>query len=118
MRKKIHNMYDSKLDNLDWLKTPPKLTDDVESSYYLYWIQLENREIRDELAKYLRDRNIYTTFRYYPLHLVEFYGKKDEVLPNTEEVSNTTLCLPLHQSLTFEDVDRVIRTIKNYGEIK
>ena len=115
MRKKIHNMYDSKLDNLDWLKTPPKLTDDVESSYYLYWIQLENREVRDELAKYLRDRNIYTTFRYYPLHLVEFYGKKDEVLPNTEEVSNTTLCLPLHQSLTFEDVDRVIKSIESFS---
>ena len=47
---------------------------------------------------------------------VEFYGKKDELLPNTEEVSDTTLCLPLHQSLKFEDVDRVIKTIESFSQ--
>jgi len=108
-RKEIHEMYTTNLTDLDWIKLPiiPK---HVSSSYYMYYIQVKNR---DEFAKYLKQEKIYTTFRYYPLHWVKFYNSK-EYLPNTEYAANHTLCLPLHQNLTNSEVEYIISTIKKY----
>ena len=108
-RKEIHEMYNSNLRNLDWIKLP-SIPNYVNSSYYMYHIQIENR---DEFAKYLREKDIYTTFRYYPLHWVNFYKSKEK-LPNTEYAANHTLCLPLHQNLTDKEVNYIIKTIKEW----
>jgi aminotransferase len=86
----------------------------MESSYYFYWIQTKP-EIRDRLAKYLRERGIYTTFRYYPLHWVKFYGAQDIRLPNAESAALSTLCIPIHQSLSNDDLDKIIESIYDFG---
>ena len=108
-RKEIHEMYNSNLNHLDWIKLP-SIPNHVTSSYYMYHIQVDNR---DELAKYLREKEIYTTFRYYPLHWVDFYQSKEK-LPNTEYAANHTLCLPLHQNITEKEVNYIIDTIKKW----
>jgi len=108
-RKEIHEMYNSNLIDLDWIKLP-SIPNYVWSSYYMYHIQVNNR---DEFAKYLREKNIYTTFRYYPLHWVDFYKSKEK-LPNTKYAANHTLCLPLHQNLTNKEVNYIINTIKKW----
>lgn len=113
-RKEIQIMYDLAFSALDWIKLPPKLPLDCESSYYFYWIQMPP-EIRDNLAKYLKDRGIYTTFRYYPLHWVSHYGTKCR-LPNSEEAAQTTLCIPIHQALSDADVGKIIDCISAFGE--
>lgn len=110
-RKEITEHYTNAFKDLDWLQTIPSLKTGDESSYYFYWIQTQ---YRDELAKYLRSKDIYTTFRYYPLHLVPYYGYTDEYLPIATKVSNETLCIPLHQSMTDDDVCKVISNIKNF----
>tara|TARA_R110000822_G_scaffold101143_3_gene227264 strand:- start:2612 stop:3736 length:1125 start_codon:yes stop_codon:yes gene_type:complete len=112
-RKQIHDKYTRGLKKLGWITTPPKFPSYIESSYYMYWIQLESEEDRNGLAKYLKENGIYTTFRYYPLHWVKYYDDNSD-LPNTETAANTTLCLPLHQSLSFDDVNQVIEAIRNY----
>ncbi len=112
-RKKCHIMYSVGLDDLDWLTTPPNGFEYVDSSYYMYWIQLENEDVRNDLAKYLKANGIYTTFRYYPLHWVEYYND-DSTLVNTEKAAKTTLCLPIHQSLKEEEVQMIIKKIRNY----
>ena len=76
----------------------------------MYHIQTKDR---DELAQYLRENGIYTTFRYYPLHWVEYY-KTNEELPGTEFAANRTLCIPLHQSLSNKDISHIIKTIKEF----
>ena len=108
-RKEIHEMYNSSLIDLDWIKLP-SIPNNVISSYYMYYVQVDNR---DEFAKYLREKEIYTTFRYYPLHWVDFYKSKEK-LPNTKYAANHTLCLPLHQNLTNEEVNYIIDTIKKW----
>ena len=108
-RKEIHEMYNSNLIDLDWIKLP-SIPNHVTSSYYMYHVQVDNR---DEFAKYLREKEIYTTFRYYPLHWVDFY-KSNEKLPNTDYAADHTLCLPLHQNLTNEEVNYIIDTIKKW----
>ena len=110
-RKEIHNTYTEQLNNLEWLTLPKDIDKDCQSSYYMYHVQTDTR---DDLAKYLKDNGIYTTFRYYPLHLVEYYKDINVMLPNTEELSKKTLCIPLHQSISENDVEYIIKTIGKY----
>ena len=111
-RKEIWEVYQSGLAGVGDLILPPEPLPDCTSSYYLYWIQTARR---DELAAYLGERGIYTTFRYYPLHLVKFYESRAH-LPNAEFVGSTTLCLPIHQNLTDDDVGQVVDTVREFFE--
>ena len=113
-RKHIAELYDSLLANVDWLDCPPALKDYQKSSYYMYHVQTKNPHDRDRLASYLRGKNIYTTFRYYPLHWVDLYGQKTLHLPNAEAAALSTLCLPIHQSLSDEEVELICRQIISF----
>jgi hypothetical protein len=115
---KIHSIDESlqlndneEFKNLDWLLTTPELEHGNESSYYFYWIQTA---YRDQLAKYLRSNDIYSTFRYYPLHLVPYYNCNKD-FPMATKVSNETLCIPLHQSLSESEIQKVIESIKSFN---
>lgn len=108
-RREIHYQYQHRLLGCPWLKLPP---DYIGSSHYLYWVQTK---YRDRLARHLRDRGIYTTFRYYPLHLVKLYGSKAK-LPEAEWAAKNTLCLPIHQGMSDADVERVILEVKKFGK--
>ena len=110
-RKLIHDTYTEMFKDIDWLDVPNNLPRSVTSSYYMYHIQTEHR---DRLAKYLRKNGIYTTFRYYPLHWVKYFQTSGNKLPGTEYAANHTLCIPLHQSLSDEDVSYIIKTIKDF----
>ena len=120
-RQEIHQYYNQAL-ALDWLQLPPDIPVDIESSYYFYWIQIapdlsasSRHALRDQLASYLRDNEIYTTFRYYPLHWVKFYGTITS-LSNVEVAANSTLCLPIHQSLSNDDLARIVACIYQFGK--
>tara|TARA_R110001583_G_scaffold19578_1_gene76461 strand:+ start:1150 stop:2283 length:1134 start_codon:yes stop_codon:yes gene_type:complete len=114
-RKQIHNTYTNTLQKLEWLDVPQEIPTTNESSYYMYHIQTKDKKDRDLLAKYLRKYKVYTTFRYYPLHWVNYYKSYfNEELPGTEYAANHTLCIPLHQSLSNKDVSYIIKLIKDF----
>lgn len=77
-------------------------------SYYFYWIQTPKR---DELAAYLKANNIYTTFRYYPLHWA--YNLPDS-LPNAERAARETLLLPLHCGLSDDNVGYICEKVREF----
>ena len=108
-RQEIYGKYSQALNDLDWI-TLPEVPANVNSSYYMYHVQVEDR---DRFARYLRNEGIYTTFRYYPLHWVPFYNSTAS-LPNTEHAANTTLCIPIHQNLTDQEVDYIIEKITKW----
>jgi aminotransferase len=110
VRKRIWARYQCDLAGVGDLALPPEPLQFCNSSYYLYWIQTERR---DELARFLLENDIYTTFRYYPLHLVGHYGS-DASLPNAESVNETTLCLPLHQNLSNSDVSYIVDKVQEF----
>jgi dTDP-4-amino-4,6-dideoxygalactose transaminase len=109
-RKEIWRAYQRELLGVGDLLLPPEPLQGCESSYYLYWVQTGRR---DGLAAHLYENGVYTTFRYYPLHLVEYYDA-DAELPGGEFANQVTLCLPLHQNLTDADVDRIIAAVKEF----
>lgn len=111
-RKEIWASYQRAFKDLESIERPPEPLTETESSYYLYWIKVKNN-MRDRLATYLVENDIYCTFRYYPLHLIAQYGSKER-LPNAEGLNDEVLNLPLHQNLSDNDVEKVVNTVKRF----
>ena len=113
-RAAVHKFYDSNLNNIEWLDLPLPIPEGCETSYYFYHIQIKNGK-RDLLAKYLREKDIYTTYRYFPLHRVPGY-KVGGVYPNADYAADNTLCLPMHQSLSVNDLEYIVDTIQEFDK--
>jgi aminotransferase len=112
-RQEVVDHYDEAFAGLEWLDRPPPPASGDQVAHYLYWIQLPE-EARDALALHLYSREIYTTFRYFPLHLVRAFASDGERLPGAERAASTTLCLPLDQSLTEDDVEQVTSAVIDF----
>lgn len=112
-RRAIHERYMAELADLDWLTLPPPMAPHCESSYYFFWVQLK---ARDQLAKYLFANGVYTTFRYWPLHKIDYFQSRADVrdMPGAEFASRHTLNIPLHQSLTEDDATKIINLIRAF----
>ena len=109
IRRELYEAYDDMLASEDLpIVLPPMPSPCDTSSYYTYWIKTERR---DELARYLLDRGIYTTFRYYPLHKVYDLGGH---YPGAESAAARTLNLPLHPHMTIEHVIIVVKEIASF----
>lgn len=94
----------------DLVSIYPVWDNNIYPSHYFFWIQTPKR---NELAAYLRANNIYTTFRYYPLHWA--YNLPDS-LPNAERASRETLLLPLHCGLSDENVSYICEKVREFYE--
>lgn len=110
-RSEIAAAYDSALAHLPWLTLPRQHAPTAAQTFY--WIQT-SPERRDRLAAYLLERQIYTNFRYWPLHKIDMYRTSD-ALPGADRAAESTLLLPLHQSLSDSDVARVADAINEFA---
>ena len=111
-RKNIFEKYTKELEKIGDISLPPIPEFEHTSSYYFFWIQTEHR---DELAKFLLDKGVYTTFRYWPLNKIKFFSKDvREQYPNSDYAASRTLNIPLHQSLSNEDVNLIVKSIKDF----
>lgn len=114
-RKIIWSIYQRELKNIKSLRLPPNPPDYCQSSYYFYWIQVTNEKQQLSLADYLVKNDIYTSFRYYPLHLINYY-KSEQKLPNSEKIAMTTLNIPFHQNLSDRDIEQIVSAIKKWAK--
>lgn len=112
-RSRVHEYYNNTLSELSWIDLPLPLPEGCTTSYYFYYIQIKNGK-RDQLAKYLREGGVYTTYRYFPLHRVPGYGVTADC-PNADYAADNTLCLPMHQSLSDADLELIVKLIKEFG---
>lgn len=110
-RKKIWDTYQREFADVDWITTPVEALPGDRHSYFTYCIRVSRR---DELAHYLLDNGIYTTLRYHPLHMNQLYKQMDKCLPNSEQLNEDALSIPIHPRLSEDDIDKIIQTIKNF----
>lgn len=108
-RKEVAARYDAGFADLAGLRCPPPLPPGHETSYYLYWVQLDPA-VRDSVARDLYACGVYTTFRYPLLHRIPAYGST-AVLPGADAAAASTLLLPMHQALSDDDVSRVVAAV-------
>jgi dTDP-4-amino-4,6-dideoxygalactose transaminase len=75
--------------------------------YHQYTIRLPER--RDDVAKLMHDQHGIGTGLFYsaPTHTLPSFGLKLE-LPATAQAAAQVLSLPVHPSLSDEDLDRIV----------
>lgn len=113
-RARNSELYFSGLRNLGHcVALPSPSVEEISLSHYFFPIRLKQCD-RDPLAHHLRNKSVYTTFRYYPLHKVELYQSQAQVLRGADEFSETTLLLPQHASLSDSDIDYVVEQIHEF----
>lgn len=78
--------------------------------YHYYYILTSNR---DNILKKLSNNNIPYNINY-PFTLSSLDGKKTDVCDISEKISKNIICLPCHPYMTYEDVDYITNTIKDY----
>ena len=111
----VADKYTEKLKDI--VKTPV-VADGFYSSWAQYTLRLEDKEQRDGLQSYLKEKGI-PSMVYYPkpMHRQEAFGQlscDDAEFPNTIELCDTVLSLPMHPYLTDEDIDEVVKAVKEY----
>lgn len=114
-RIKWANRYDLALADLkDFIKIPRRRPD-KKYVYHLYIIIVKRR---DQLLSYLNKNHIDAKVHYpIPLHLQEAAGNlgyKKGDFPVTEAQCKSIITLPIHQHLSREQIDYVIRKVKEY----
>ena len=95
-----------------WLDVPPGPEAGDQHSYFSYCIRLRAGS-RDRLAKFLYERDVYTSLRFHPLHLNAIYGSHDR-LPNCEWLNEHALNIPLHHRMTDAEVSQVLDGLRDF----
>lgn len=112
VRRKIAGHYDAKLKGI--VQTPPK-RDWATPVYHMYVVRAEKR---DDLQKFLKDKNIETGIHYpRPNHLqpaVAGLFPSIPKLPRTEQAVKEILSLPIHGEMTIETAETVCAAIAEF----
>jgi dTDP-4-amino-4,6-dideoxygalactose transaminase len=90
-----------------------------DQAYHMYYLVLPNLETRQSLMAHLKEKGIITVFHYQPLHLSDMgrhFGGKAGDCPVTERMGDCLLRLPMHYSLTQQDLDDVIEALNEFTE--
>ena len=104
----------------EMLKDVPEVITPREMSYakHVYHLYVIRAKKRDELQKFLNERNISTGLHYpIPLHYQKVFAhlnyKKGD-FPITEKLANEILSLPMYPELTEEQITYVCESIKSF----
>lgn len=111
-RKEITERYNQGLKGLSWLETPTVKPYAVPS-HHNYVIKVEKR---DQLNIYLQEKGISTGVHYIPNNQYEMYHPFRGETPISDSVWKKLLTFPLFPDLKDEEVDFIIREIKEFGK--
>jgi len=87
-------------------------------AYHLYVIKLKNNIQRTMLYDYLKKKDILSQVHYIPIHTFSYYKNKYNYqwwdFPEAEQHYEKCLSLPIYPSMSEEDIDNVINTVKEF----
>lgn len=112
MRREAAKMYDESLRNL--VSIPPN--DTSFNVYQMYTIMLESPEKRNMLKKHLEENGIMSKIYFHPVHTTHFYNTLgyDDKLPETEQVSESVLSIPIFAGMSSEEITYVCSKIREF----
>ncbi len=112
---RVYALYNERLKDVTRV---PVVPEGFYSSFAQYTIKLENREQRDGLQAYLKEKGIPSAVYYArPMHRQGAYTHLEGVEEDyavTVELCDIVLSLPMHPYLSKEEVDRVCEAIRAY----
>ncbi len=116
-RKEIAMKYSTSFNNIP-LKMQ-KIAANIESSWHLFVISLDNEKQRKAVFNYLHSKDIKVQVHYIPVHTQPYYhdlGFHWGDFTNSEEYYKKSLSLPMYHALTDQEQDYVIATVKEVLE--
>lgn len=114
LRKEIVARYNEAFADCENIVTPYQLPE-TESGWHLYIVQVKNCD-RRKVFEALREHGIAVNVHYIPVYLHPYYqehGYKDVHCRNAEEIYSHIISLPLYPTLTEEQQQYVIETLKH-----
>ena len=111
-RREIAQKYEAAFKGADFIKGQSGAVEG--HAYHLYILEVEDRL---GLYNHLRTEKIFAQIHYIPCHLMPYYrelGWKDGDRPKSEEYYRHCISLPMYPTLTDEEQQFVIDTIKGY----
>lgn len=112
-RKEIVARYNEAFADCENIVTPYQLPE-TESGWHLYIVQVKNCD-RRKVFEALREHGIAVNVHYIPVYMHPYYqehGYKDVHCRNAEEIYSHIISLPLYPTLTEEQQQYVIETLK------
>jgi dTDP-4-amino-4,6-dideoxygalactose transaminase len=97
---------------------PPSDSGEIESVYHMFVIRLANHDVRESLARHLKEQGIESGIHYpVPNHLqpavTDRFGKQP-MLARTEEFVKRILSIPMFPSLGEGEVVAISGAIKSF----
>lgn len=118
-RREIVARYNAAFAELEELEVPTERPD-VESAWHLYVLRLHLDKLkisRSQFIEELKQRNIGTSVHFIPIHLHPYYrdkyGWQPEDFPTAYREYQRVVSLPLHPSLSDDDVEDVVNAVKS-----
>lgn len=92
---------------------------ELENCFHTYWmvtILVQNQQIRDDLRKYLLEREIETRPTFYPVHTMPMYSTKYQKFKNSEDIGWRGINLPSYPDLSDAEIIKISNFIKGFYE--
>jgi dTDP-4-amino-4,6-dideoxygalactose transaminase len=110
--------YHKNLSEISWLSLPSKPLNGIHA-WQAYVMRVDHpggTQFRNRIMENLEKEGIATRPGTHAIHLLSFYAQKFEIkqsdFPNSKIADETTMAIPLHNRLSRDDQDRVIRALK------
>ncbi len=114
-RREIAKIYHDELADVKNISLPALVDEHI---YSLFIIKVDKN--RDDFSRLLKDKGVYTSLHYVPLHLLSYYKQKYSLRVNDYPVSLTNyqqiLSLPIYPSMSDSDVKFVCDQIKSIAK--
>lgn len=121
-RRRLVDRYNEAFKDVRWI-TRPYEEPGLDSCFHLYVIQIDLESIkksRAEVMETLMSKGIGTQVHYIPVHTHPFYrveyGYDHGDFPISESYYGSALSIPLFPKMTFDEQERVIRSILDLNE--
>ena len=102
-KRELAKYWDEKLQEMEFIQ-PPYVSENVKHIYQSYVAVVDNRINRNKLIETLMKKGIQTQIGTYASHIQPVYNSTDKC-PNSLEIFNRSLALPMFYMLKEEDID-------------
>jgi dTDP-4-amino-4,6-dideoxygalactose transaminase len=92
----------------------PSIPEHCQPNAHIYYLLVENLEVRTKVLSYLKQNGVQATFHYVPLHSSPAgrrYGRVAGDISVTEDMSDRIVRLPMSASLTLEEADYIMSLV-------
>jgi dTDP-4-amino-4,6-dideoxygalactose transaminase len=110
-RREMCGKYDSALKNIPGIRF--RKIDYSTIGPHIYVIRILDGR-RDDLKKFLMERDIETGISFIPNHFHSFYKNENLILPETEQAFKEIISLPLHCGLSNADIELIIDGVQDF----